>query len=469
MKSFLMHRKVFTRIIAPVRYLKLNPFDIATAQGRSQERYRLAAWAILANFVSAGLGLIALVITVPLTLPYLGEERFGVWMTVSSLAGMLSFMDFGVGNGLINRVAAATAKDDPAHLRFVISHGLMVLLAIGGLVGLAFALLSTIMPWERVIKISDSAAAEEARYAISIFVFIFAVSIPLNGLQKIFQGLQLTWQAHIVRGMGSVLSLVLVYFLTQEKAGVPGLLLATYGVQTAMPLMLVFQLLNKNLLGIPRPDGRNWLTETKSLVGLGGLFLVLQIGTIIGWGSDALIVSSILGAATVTKLAVVQRLFQFVTVPLAIMNAPLWSAYADARARGDRHFIASTLKRSLIVSAIVAGLLSMMLVTLSSPIFKVWTGEVTEIPNTLILLYGIWVVLEASGNAFSMFLNGVEEITAQVITVLLFCAIALPLKFYLLPIYGVGGAVLATIIAYLLAVVMPYAIVFRGRLHRNLA
>ena len=112
-------------------------FDIADAQaGRDQERYRLAAWAAMTNFISTGVAVLALIITVPMTLPYLGEERFGVWMTVSSLAAMLSFLDFGVGNGLVNRIAIVNANHDRDELGFVITHGLIMLSVIGLAVGL---------------------------------------------------------------------------------------------------------------------------------------------------------------------------------------------------------------------------------------------------------------------------------------------------------------------------------------------
>ena len=92
------------------RFVRLRPFDITTQEGMAAERYRMAAWASLVNFASTGLGMLALIITVPMTLPYLGPERFGIWMTVASFAGLLSFMDLGVGNGLINRIASVNAR-----------------------------------------------------------------------------------------------------------------------------------------------------------------------------------------------------------------------------------------------------------------------------------------------------------------------------------------------------------------------
>ena len=49
-----------------------------------------------------GATLAAMLISVPLTLGYLGPERFGLWMTVAAVIAMLGFADFGLGNGILN-------------------------------------------------------------------------------------------------------------------------------------------------------------------------------------------------------------------------------------------------------------------------------------------------------------------------------------------------------------------------------
>lgn len=454
-----MNRSTFMHLI---RCFRRKPFDTSTLEGRHQERYRLSMWASLANFISTGLAMLALVITVPLTLSYLGEERFGVWMTVSSIAAMLSFLDFGVGNGLINRIAAVKANDDTKQLGFVITHGLLLLTLIGVAVGLLLIPLFVFLPWERIIKVSTPTVAGEVRDILFVFLAIFAASIPINGLQKIFQGLQLAWQAHLCRGLGSVLSLVLVYMLARQQAGVPLLLLVTYGMQTGILLLLIFLLMGKKLIGYRHGYKYSWSAETRLLLKTGGLFFLLQIGMLIGWSADPLIISSTLGVAAVTKFALVQRLFQFVVLPLGIINAPLWSAYADAHARNDRAFIKKTLRSSLVNSTVLAIAGVVIIDLLSSRIFALWLKGASDIPFPVVLTYGIWAIFLVSGTAFATFLNGVGEIRIQVVTVLLFCLATLPLKFTVVPIYGLTGLIGVTILTYLVTVALPYLLAFRG-------
>ena len=97
--------------------LRHGPFDPSTEAGRSLERYRRAALTILASFCGKGIGMLVTLVTVPLTLGYLGGERYGMWMTISSVIQMIAFTDLGVGAGLIGAVSEANARGDRARVR----------------------------------------------------------------------------------------------------------------------------------------------------------------------------------------------------------------------------------------------------------------------------------------------------------------------------------------------------------------
>src|SRR5438552_374368 len=84
---------------------RLTPFDKSTAEGSSKERYRRIALTSATSILSKGVSLLTMLISVPLTVNYLGAERFGLWMTVSSLVTFLAFADFGIGNGLLTGIA----------------------------------------------------------------------------------------------------------------------------------------------------------------------------------------------------------------------------------------------------------------------------------------------------------------------------------------------------------------------------
>ena len=88
---------------------------------REAERNRRAALsgitAALARIVQMGSSLI----TVPFAIRYLGNERFGLWMAISSFLAIAGFADFGLGNGLLNSIARAQGKDDTEGVKRALS------------------------------------------------------------------------------------------------------------------------------------------------------------------------------------------------------------------------------------------------------------------------------------------------------------------------------------------------------------
>ena len=169
-----------------------------------------------------------------------------------------------------------------------------------------------------------------------------------------------------------------------------------------------------------------------------------------------MIVSSMLGASEVATLAITVRLFQFVSQPIAMMINPLWPSYANAAVRQDTAYIRSTLKTSMARSTIAAALGAATIFTCHPWLVEMWTTGKIEIPILFIFGYAIWCVFEVAGNSFAMYLNGLSILRPQLIVVSLFCLLAIPLKIYLVTKFGLAGIIFATLIAYVLTVVLPY-------------
>ena len=100
-----------------IKYIRCTPFDVTTHQGMEDERYRLANLAAIANIISRIFSAGSMILAIRLSAPYLGEERFGIWMTIVSFITMLTFLDMGAGNALTNKVAHAAVKKNPQHLK----------------------------------------------------------------------------------------------------------------------------------------------------------------------------------------------------------------------------------------------------------------------------------------------------------------------------------------------------------------
>lgn len=436
------------------KYLRLHAFDVQTEQGRADERYRLAFWSMVANGGSKSLAMLVMVLSVRWTLPYLGTERFGVWMTIASFSGILSFLDLGIGNALTNHVAKAATEKESSILVRTISGGLGLLLLLGLVVGVLLMIVTMTLPWEKIIKGVNPVIYAEVRQTLIIFSGLFGLNLFTLGTQRVFAGLQRAFETHMTTAFGSIVSLSILWFATNSDAGIPTLLTATLGVQTLSSLILLLVLIYRNLFKFSAIKS-GIFHEKKTLLKVGGMYFILQLAIMAGWSADSLIIASALGASQVAIYNVTQRLFQFVTQPLLIINSPLWASYADASVRGDKQFIRKTLKRSLLISAGVTIFLGGFLVIASKYIFFWWTKGAITVPLSIVIAFFIWTLCYTVGDAFAMLMNGCSIIKPQVASALLLTALVIPLKMMLIH-NGLIFILISTIISYLIATPLFY-------------
>ena len=400
-----------------VKYLRFKPFDVSTEVGRGQERYRLALWSFIANILSKLMALAVMLLSIRWTLPYLGAERFGVWMTVASFTTMLVVLDLGIGNALINHSAHAAAEDNPEKLKKTISGSLGFLFLISVAMGLVLSVFVAILPIEQIIKVKDVGIQPEIHQTLQIFAVLFGFNLFGSGVQKLFSGLQRTFEGFLASALCSGLALICLWWASNHTASIPQLLITVEIKQ-----------------------------EYKQLFKSGGLFFMLQIGVMVGWGADSLIISSTLGAASVAVYSITQRLFQLSSMSIGMLHAPLWGAYADANARKDKAFIRITLFRSFKVTAFLSMLGVSILLIFNK---QIWLTNDIAIPLAFLCAFGIWSILESMGGALSTFLNGIHIVKPQLMSVLLFIAISLPLKLLLIKDYDILAIPVATIVGYL--------------------
>jgi O-antigen/teichoic acid export membrane protein len=448
-------------LLSRLKYIRLRPFPTDTEQGRAAERYRLAGLGAIATVSSRAAAMVLMVLTVRWAAPALGTERFGVWATFSSMVAMLSFLDLGVGNALINQVANAAAAGDAKRLVTVVMGGLGWLIVIGIAAALVLAAAGALIPWGSLFKLSTHAVAAEARAAAFAFSILFGLNIVSNGLLKVLAGQQRSYMAQLIVVVGTLCSAPAVWYVAHEGASVGMLLIAGFGLQACITSLVALRLLwSRGILDI-RVAVRSMREQRGPVFASGSLFFTMQIGTMIGWGSDALLVASFSGASAVAAFAIAQRLFLFASQPVSIANTSLWPAYADAYARTDRGFLRHTLRRSLFLSIAVAFTIAAFLLIAGPWIIPHWTKNAVAVPETLLAVFALWTCFEAGGTSLAMYLNGVGVVREQVVATVFFCAIALPVKIWSIRHAGPTGLVLATTVSYLLTIVALYSTVFR--------
>ena len=448
-------RNGFGAVARKLHYVRLTPFDTDTAEGRAHERQRRVALSAMASMVAKVISVSTALISVPLTLHYLGAEQYGMWIILSSLQASFTFADLGVGNGVLNQVATLYGRDDFEGIRRVISCGYailtMVALAIMGL----FAALYHLVPWYGIFNVKTAAAQAEAGPALGAFILCFAVAMPLGIVQKVQIGLQRGFMASLWQCAGSVIGLIGVLVCIEMKLSLFWLIFALMGQPLVAALLngvIFFGFIEKGLS--PRLPLIS-LSVIRAISQTGAMFFVLQIVAAATFYVDSIILAQVLGASQVPVYSVPEKLFSLIATVLAMVQAPLWPAYSEAVARGEYEWARRTLRKSQIFAAGFATACSAVLVIGGPTILHYWVNGAVQPPLMLMLGLAIWKIVEGQGNAMAMFLNGTNQIRFLVMLSVVTAVVAVTLKGLLARKFGISGTVWATTIAFSVFMLVP--------------
>ena len=426
---------------------------------RSRERYRRALLAAVASAAARAVSVFTVVISIPITLRYLGVDRFSVWMTITSLTALLTFADLGLGNGLMNAVARCHANEDPAGLRAYTSTALLVLGGLTLLLSAAAVGSASIVPWAALLAVDPRLlSAPELARVMTVFIICLAVGIPLTVVQKVQLALQLGYLASLWQLAASIAALLALLAAVKLQASLAWLVVASFGTPS-----LVLAASGIIFWTRQRPAERPALRLANATYGLelarsGGLFFVIQVAGAVAFASDTLIIAHVLNPRAVAQYSVASRLIDGLVMVTALFLTPLWPAYADAFARGDGRWIRKTLVTSMAGTVIATALFGALLVGVSRPLTLVWVGPQVEYSMALFALCCVWGVVKAAGNALAMFLNGVGWIGFQALVAVVFACAVIPLKVVFAHEFGVIGVPVALAIAYIATIAVPYAL-----------
>jgi O-antigen/teichoic acid export membrane protein len=431
--------------------------DLGSEEGRAQERHRRVALAALASVVAKGLGLLSLAITVPLTLHYLGPERYGIWVSIAGLQIMLGFADLGLGYGLVNALSTAEGLGDPLASRQTVSSAFFMLAGIGAVLGLLAACAWPWLPWAWVFNVHDAATVPSLGPALAIFTAIFCLGLPLSIGIHGHAGLQEGFRASLFQGAGNLIALASILTAVKLQAGLPVLVLASTGAP-----VLAQGLACLDLFGRRRPDLRpSWAMVRRErswpLLRHGGLFFVIQVCVAVAFQADNLVLAHILGPASVATYSVTQKIFQQVPLLLSFVLMPLWPAYAESLARGDVAWIRQTLKRSFQLSLAVNVPAALILFFGTPWLIGLWVGPSVQPPLLLLQALALWTLASTIHGPLAIFLNGAGALVFQATFAVLLAVSNLAFSILFTKAYGMAGVVLGNLLAQVLFNYIPCA------------
>lgn len=461
-------RVAISRLLRPVPQSGGSPggYPDDPAETRGKERDRRATLSVASALGGRGLTLALSLLTVPLTLNYLGPERYGMWLTISSMIALLAFSDLGIGYGLLNAVTRTMATNEFAQARRQISSSLVLLTLVAVVLAGLFVVTYPFIPWASVLAVASPQATSEAAPAVAALLAIFLIGMPISVATQVRMARQETYLVHMTATAGNLASVVALLLIILTRQGVPALVVAMAAPPVGAAGVNAILLFRRSA---PHLTPSIALADVRTGFGLmrsGFLFFVLQMAMTVAFTTDTLVVARVVGPGAVAQYGVASRLFVIPLGLVAIGLLPLWPAYGEAIARGDVAWARTTLARSVKAALTITIPVAGFLVAFGGWIIAIWVNGSVTPPFLLLLGLGIWTVQSTVGNSVAMLLNGANELRFQAGAAAVMAVANLGLSIWLTSRIGVAGVVWGTVIAYGAFVLLPMAFYVPGVLRR---
>lgn len=398
-------------------------------------------------FKAVGVGVSFLLL--PITVQYLTELEYGIWVTLFSVMSWVNLLDMGVGLGLRNKLAEAVAKNNPKEIRQYISTGVAALSVVGAAMLLVFYIGLQFVKLQKIYNTTN--IAESHLYDITLYTGIFVIlTFVLSIINQFYYAYQKAMITGVINIGHNIIMLIIIYLLTLQPEHNLLYFVYSFGIaslSSRLAAIICFFSNNKTLL--PSINLVS-IKIIKEIVNLGFRFFIIQIACICMFSASNLFITQKIGPEAVRAYDVLFKIFSVVTMIHGIICTPLWNAYTEAWVKKDKKWIKDTI-RKLNFFMIPIVLMSLGIYWLLDPIIVIWIRTDVSYPVYMPIGMTLFVIISCWNNIWATFLNGVGMINIQMYASIFASILVIPLSFTLMNYMEAAGMIIAIDACLLLA------------------
>lgn len=407
--------------------------------------------------VYKGISMALSLVYVPVVLNYLGDYKYGVWASILNILSWISYFDLGIGNGLRNRLSESLASSTPRiSPKVLVSSAYAILMGVVAIVAVVCGVAIAFVDWPALLSAWN---VDESLLCVVELSFLgMCFSFVLTLCNSVYYALQKAQVVNLISVCQQAVMLLSVWLLS--LTGTSSLTaVAVFYVLSNILVYGVFTVYvfarNRSLAPSPRCCSRE---VAKDVGGLGIMFFVAQIATLVLFTTDNLIVSNLFGPEQVTVYATANKVFTVLPSLFAALVVPLWSKTTVDYARGDIVEIRASLSKMRRLFA-VATMGVIIMVVAFKPVVQLWLGRDLGFENSLVILMGVYAVIYMWNAIYSQIVNGLALVGFIAAIAFVQLVVNIPLSIFLASSCGLGvnGVLLGTIIAMLIhSVTYPF-------------
>jgi O-antigen/teichoic acid export membrane protein len=430
---------------------------------RSLDAKKNIAGALLIKGISIAVSFVM----VPLTIHYISPAKYGVWLTLSSIIGWISFFDIGFTHGLRNKFAEAKAKGNTELARIYISTTYFYVSIIFLLLWVLLLSANHFIQWHKLLNLSPADEADVSRLAMLVFTY-FCFQFIFRVINTILTADQQPAKASLLDMLGQLLALTVIFILTKTTTGSLLYLGLAAGVMPTLVLLFANLFFFNTRFKTYKPSLKFVKKEyAKDIMKLGGKFFVLQIAAIVQYETSLVLIAKCFNTTEVTNYNIPYKYFSSLHMGFAILLTPLWSGVTDAYNSGDYDWIKNAIKKYLrvLVLFITGGVLMLLL---SEKVYDLWLGKnVVQVEFAVSVLCFVFFSTGMFANIFVSVINGIGALKIQFYSAIIASVVFVILAMLFVNVFHLGvksivaASILTNVFGYIIAPLQVYKIFYQ--------
>ena len=391
---------------------------------------------IIAAFVVKGLSLIISLFTMPTYIRFFSDEVvLGLWFTILSVLNWILTFDFGIGNGLRNKLTMTIASGDAQQSKRYLSSAYIVIGALCIIISAIFIFIADFINWNSIFNIEEQIVSEKALlYTVKIVFIGIILQMFFKLITSVLYALQKSSVNNVLSLISTIITLLCVNLIPSSDNDKNMICMAFVHVLAVILPLVVCTLIvfnGKNLKGCT-PSWRFFSKEhSKGILSLGGAFLFVQIAYMVIMNTNEYLISTFYHVGAVVDYQIYYKYFALCGTMFSLAMTPIWSAVTKAVVQKNFDWIRKLYKILLIASGIGLVVEFAMMIFLQ-PFVNVWLGS-----SAIITQYDFGVPFALLGSfilfntAVSSIANGLGELRTQVVFFGIGAIIKIPISWLL--------------------------------------
>lgn len=376
---------------------------------------------VILSLLFRGISMSVAFVSVPLFLEIFSDTEYGLWLTIFTFLTWLSMFDFGLSQGLRNKLSEAIAKKDFSLAKTQIETTYLITF-LWAVVFIVATMITAFSVGFEFIFNNEGVIQESVNNLMITVVIIFSMQFVSNNINGILHATQKSSYVVLIELISSLLNLsVLLLCVYYEISSLLFIAFCTLSSKLIVSLTVTyfsFKSLNRlynihlDFNFLQMRDLKKNIVNNISLIYLSSKFFLIQLSSIFLLNSANYLITVFFGSEKVVPFSIAYKIYINILFLYYLAITPYWSAFTEAYFKNDSKWMIQGLKKLLFIYANFAALVTGVFIFSGELVF-IWLEDTVVIPKDINVGVYVYALIMGWNALFAYFLNGINLLASQ--------------------------------------------------------